>query len=552
VTDSALRRVLMSCVVLGLLAIVPSAAMATVVPVTSVTFPSAVTVGQTGALGSLRIEQHSTGAESFLVHTVCNPGDPGPPCASPEAGIALVPACKRLAANVCTPAGADPGVVAVSPTATGRAGSACASMTFTTGVADPTFGTVVFLPNSGAHVMLPANTSPSAACIIDFTFSLLKAPTGDADASVPGTQLGQATQDTQVADPFVAGSPSATGYGSAFSTTVLRAGPPAIATTASPAATTIGGQLTDTATVTGLVAPVAGSTVTFRLYPPSDPTCVGGAIFTSTKIVTLSGSTATATSDAFTTTTAGVHHWVATFDGDGANLPSAGTCGQAGESATVNAIPPQPPPPVVLPPSPAKLEVLAAKVAVAARRLQVLAPISSRASGDVDVEFLAAGRTTRFTAAVDARHARVRIDHTLPAAQARLGTGILTLSYPGDADTQPQKVRLRAASRPARLVAGRPTIAGGMLRASGKVSTLARGVVRVQLLFEPPDQGTFTAEFNAPIKNGRYSLNQRLTSAVLAGIAARRGVVHSYTLFTGYAAAHMRGEMASFQVLGTR
>jgi hypothetical protein len=39
---------------------------------------------------------------------------------------------------------------------------------------------------------------------------------------------------------------------------------------------------------------------------------------------------------------------------------------------------------------------------------------------------------------------------------------------------------------------------------------------------------------------------------VVGQIAARRGVLHSYTLFTGYLPARIRGEMASFQVLGER
>ena len=148
-----------------------------------------------------------------------------------------------------------------------------------------------------------------------------------------------------------------------------------------------------------------------------------------------------------------------------------------------------PPAPPAAPPFPAKLEVLRAQMLSSTRRLDVLAPITSRASGRVNVSLQAAGRTTRFTAPVDAKRARVRIDRRTTTVQARLGSGILTIAYPGDADTQPQVVRLRVAARHASLRAGRPQIAG------------------------------------------------------------RRGVVHSYTLFTGYRPARMRGEMASFQVL---
>ena len=188
----------------------------------------------------------------------------------------------------------------------------------------------------------------------------------------------------------------------------------------------------------------------------------------------------------------------------------------------------------------------------AGRRLDALAPITSRASGRVNVRFRAAGRTLRFTSAVNSSEGRVVINRTIPTSQARLGTGILTISYPGDADTQPQEVRLRAAAVPADLVAGRPTITGTRLRVSGRISSRARGVVRLQLLFEPPGQNTSTLTFNAPIAGRRYSIDRELPADVVAQIAARRGVVHSYTLFTGYQAARMRGEMASFQVLGER
>lgn len=59
-------------------------------------------------------------------------------------------------------------------------------------------------------------------------------------------------------------------------------------------------------------------------------------------------------------------------------------------------------------------------------------------------------------------------------------------------------------------------------------------------------------EYGAPISQGRFRLNRALPQQVQDEIAQRRGVVHSYVLFTGYQAAGMRGEMRSFQVLGDR
>lgn len=204
------------------------------------------------------------------------------------------------------------------------------------------------------------------------------------------------------------------------------------------------------------------------------------------------------------------------------------------------------------PPFAAKLELARAEVRRSARRLSVLAPITARASGEVKTSFRAAGRTERFTAEIDADKRRVRINRSIGSSQARLGTGILTLTYPGDDDTQPQEVRLRAASQKANLDASRPKLSGSRLTADGKISRRARGVVRLQLLYEPPGQSTRTLEFTAPIKNGRYSFDERLPADVVTQIGQRRGVVHSYTLFTGYYPRRVRGEMSSYRVLGRR
>jgi len=184
--------------------------------------------------------------------------------------------------------------------------------------------------------------------------------------------------------------------------------------------------------------------------------------------------------------------------------------------------------------------------------LDVLAPITSLASGRVNVELHAAGRRFRFTAPVNSADGRIRFRQRIPAAQARMGTGILTIRYNGDADTRPQTVRLRAALQKAQLRLTRPTIAdNGRLRASGTVSNRARGVVRVQLEYVFGGQ-TRTHQFLARISNGRWSLNQQLSQTIRNEIARRTGTVHSYTLFTGYLPARMRGEMRSFQILGAR
>lgn len=207
-------------------------------------------------------------------------------------------------------------------------------------------------------------------------------------------------------------------------------------------------------------------------------------------------------------------------------------------------------PPSGCPVSATKLEVARVRVLRSAKQLDLLAPITARASGSVQVSFQAAGRTSRYSAPIDSQRRRVLLRRSITRRQARLGTGIVTLAYAGDPDTQPQEVRLRAASQRASLDAERPTIRDGRLRASGSITRRARGVVRLQLLYEASGVPTQTREFTARIRNGRYSFDAPLPPDVLAGIAQRRGVVHSYTLFTGYFPRRIRGEMESFQVLG--
>lgn len=541
-TRTRRRAVFTTLALLGALCTAPSAAQADPGASAAVVTAASVTVGQAGVPGSITLTNANTGPDQGTTNVVCGAGD-GPPCGGAnERGIELVPACAIQDGLTCATGNADPGVISVSATAKGGAGSACDGMPFTVAVSDAATGAVRFTPLGFPAVALPEGTS----CVIEYTQAVLRTPTMDARPLDPGIQTRQVVGHTQQTPDAAAG-----GAGSNI-VTVLPA-TSSLTTTAS-ATVAAGGSVTDAATVSGLIAPAAGGTFTFRLFgPAAGPTCSGTPVFTSTVPAQLSGTTATATSGAFTTTTPGTHRWVATYDGDAHNLPISGACGDAGEGVEVTAAGGGGGEVTGMPPFPAKLEVSRAFVDRAARRLSVLAPISARASGRVTVRLQAAGRTTTFTAAVDAANARVRFSQRIPAAQARLGTGILTITYPGDADTQPQEVRLRAAPRPAGLLAGRPALSpAGTLTASGRISSRARGVVRIQLLFEPAGQSTRTIELTAPITNGRYSLRRAISPETLAQIATRRGVVHSYTLFTGYAPARMRGEMASFQVLAAQ
>ncbi|HWI08431.1 MAG TPA: S8 family serine peptidase [Solirubrobacteraceae bacterium] len=198
---------------------------------------------------------------------------------------------------------------------------------------------------------------------------------------------------------------------------------------------------------------------------------------------------------------------------------------------------------------PAKLQVQRAVVHRGRATLEVLAPITARASGAVEVTFHAAGIRTRFRHAIRAGSNRLRIVRSIPRRQARLGTGIVTLRYAGNDRTRPQVVRLRAAVRSARLVVRRPRLEGGRLRARGTIALAARGVVRVQLDWSRGGRPRSHA-LRARISGGRWQLDEALRADVRADIAARDGTLHSYVLFTGYGPRRIRGEMRSFQVLG--
>lgn len=249
--------------------------------------------------------------------------------------------------------------------------------------------------------------------------------------------------------------------------------------------------------------------------------------------------------------------------------PQAATCveppaapGGGGTGATpVNPGTPQPQPEQPQPdpqPQPggaaakrsSKLALDRATVDRAKRRLDVSAQISALATGRVRFELLAAGRRTRLTAQVRAGQRRISLRRAIPAAQARLGTGILTMSYGGDSVTRPLAVRLRAAPNAAALRPARPSFSSaGLLRAAGRISPLARGVVRVELQYEHEGR-TESVVRSAKISGGRWTLRSTLPAALRSTIAARSGTLDAYVLFTGDQKRRMRGEMRSYQILG--
>jgi uncharacterized membrane-anchored protein len=127
------------------------------------------------------------------------------------------------------------------------------------------------------------------------------------------------------------------------STSVTQA-QPTIATQASGNIVLDAGTLVDTATVSGLVNPIAGAgTVEFRLYRPGDTSCTQEPLLTrSGQPLTLNGDgTATASSGAgYVPTEPGTYRWRAFYSGDANNLSVNGPCNADNESTIVARVTP--------------------------------------------------------------------------------------------------------------------------------------------------------------------------------------------------------------------
>ena len=323
----ARRRLRLSaCAAACLVLLAPAGAEAAIKGAATITFPPAMTVGDTGKPAVLTLANTNDEPDETRTNTVCNAGDPSP-CLAGERGITLIPSCKQLLAGLCSPAGADPGVFGASATGAGRLGSRCAGLQFDIAVSDPATGAWRFTVSGGGHLTLQP-TPPLSFCLIDFTIDVLKAPAGDSNPALAGVQTAQVTQHTQHSNG------TAAAVGASVNTATITRAAPTITTTASPSVNLGGGQITDSATVIGRVAPVDGGTIDFRLYDPDDVTCAGTPVFESLGVPYPAGGGAV-TSAPFTPTKTGTYRWIATYSGDANNLPVSGTCDAAGESVLV-------------------------------------------------------------------------------------------------------------------------------------------------------------------------------------------------------------------------
>jgi hypothetical protein len=317
------------------------------------TVPQSVTLGETGVQSSLILTNAS--ANGF--------GETGYTQDSMRIDtITFVPSCGSTAFGADCPAGSeDPGVLVPSPlTASGAAGTACAGRSFTiAAVGDAQAKYTVTIVGAALVLGPSAGTPATNQCIIDYTASVQQLPTIDSEPGADGVQTGQKgfVNGTDIGGSGVANNLNKTGGGVGTAGTTVMA-TPTIATVASANITLGAGNLSDQATVSGLVQPVTGvnaGTVEFRLYGPGDATCATVIFTSSNRPLTLNQNqtVGTAQSGTYPPVAAGSYRWRAFYSGDAGNAAISGPCNAANESTTVSSAPvTPPPPPAVTPPPP--------------------------------------------------------------------------------------------------------------------------------------------------------------------------------------------------------
>ncbi|MDQ1421998.1 MAG: hypothetical protein QOJ52_3960, partial [Acidimicrobiaceae bacterium] len=260
------------------------------------TYPSGSFVST--AAGTYRfVATYSGDANNASVTTLCN--DPNESVVVAKAAPALV----------------------TTAAASGSVGGTVSDTATLSGGVNPT-GTITFV------LFGPNNATCTGAPIFTSTVTVTgngNYPSGPFTVTAPGTYSFQASYSGDANNAAIA----LTSCGAAGENVTVNKATPAIVTNASPSVPA-GGAITDTATLSGGVAPTG--TITFTLFGPNNATCTGATIFTSTKTVAGNGNY---TSDPFTTSAVGTYRWIAAYSGDANNAAVTSGCNDANESVVV-------------------------------------------------------------------------------------------------------------------------------------------------------------------------------------------------------------------------
>ena len=283
------------------------------------TMPTSTTVGAKGVPVFISLTNLSEPTDGRLI--------------IPPDSITFTPSCGSLPGGAVPPCTTpDPGVFAVSPTGTGRAGTNCAGNTYSISQTSPATGEMRLV---GPGMTLNASDPISrvgGTCVIDLTFDVMKAPAVDGDPLTPGIQTYQLVN---TAGWHTELNNTASCCGSSHTTVVPAA--PGLNTQASPPVK-LGGQITDTANLTGGVSPTG--TITFKFFLPADTNCVGPPAFTSPPVAV--NGAGSYTSAPYTPTVAGTFRTIASYSGNASNVPVTTKCNDTGESVVVSAPSPSP------------------------------------------------------------------------------------------------------------------------------------------------------------------------------------------------------------------
>lgn len=168
---------------------------------------------------------------------------------------------------------------------------------------------------------------------------------------------------------------------------------------------------------------------------------------------------------------------------------------------------PLPPPAPRRPRAPVMARV-SAKTA-AGGPLEIRVDLGPKVSGQVRFTYVAAGATRHFTRQLT--RGQVLTSVRLFGGQARIGSGLLRVSFSGDDHTTSWSGSLRASRNPARVRATTVSLTGRRLTVAGTIDRRAGGYVTVKLT-KPGVNKTATVPFRAPIRSGRWRLTRRVAA----------------------------------------